>query len=740
MLTGANVQLCQINGDRHIPISLTCGNMTKTTLYPVTSEGTSLATLQVLGGFSLHDAAGHPIELKARKSRLLLAYIAVPSGQPRSREQLAALLWSDRQEEQARGSLRTALSGIRRALGDDCLILEHDTVGLQAGYLDTDYDQLKSFAEGGRDISRCADFYAGEFLAGQEHDSELFADWQRTLRAECVNLAIKVLEDNATRRADRGDNQAAIDLMRDSLSLEPLKEQTHRTVMKLYAKIGERAMALAQFRTCKELLLRELNTEPDPETISLADSIALKDGSDVISIRGGMPRAVPISANIVDDSTLSIAVLPFVNMSGDAEQQYFADGITEDIITDLSDVDALSIAAKSASQMYRGAPVSPVQISKELGVRYILEGSVRKAGDSVRISAQLMDARTNLQIWAERYDRQLENIFQLQSEISQAIVGALEIKLVTAPQNVTEKRTTTNVDAYQHYLRGQVLLKDHSKDELEAAFESFKQAFALDPKYALAYVNASICASLLTLHYDVDKKVLADALAYSNEALKINPALAEGYSALGYAQIMETNFKEAKVNLDKAIVLAPELAQTYHHLGKYHLSTAGGITQAYPAFKQSYMLDPDLSSGMMALSCLHGLDFPDELQRFAIEILELAERRFSLDPHNFIAANMAAFALIDLNRMDEAMHWVKIATAFNTDDGSVAYNLACLHSILGSLDESLMLLEKTLELGCNIQKIRFMQYTDPDLNLVREDPRFSELLAKFGHTLRARKS
>ena len=714
--------------------------MTKEILKPMGSAslGAGKPTLQVLGGLGLHDKSGQPIALKARKSRLLLAYLAVPSGQSRSREQLAALLWSDRQEEQARGSLRTALSGIRRALGYDCLILEHDTVVLRPETLDTDYDQLKVLAEGGGDISKTSEFYAGEFLAGQDHDSELFTGWKRALRAECVNLAIKVLEDTATRRSANGDSQAAIELMRDSLSLEPLKEQTHRTVMQLYADIGERAMALAQFRTCKELLLYELNAAPDPETVALADSIALRDSSAVVELRRDEVHA-PRGDNAIDIDALSIAVLPFVNMSGDAEQKYFTDGITEDIITDLSDVDALSVAAKSSSQMYRGAPVSPNQISKELGVRYILEGSVRKAGSSVRISAQLMDITTNQQVWAERYDRQLENIFQLQSEISQAIVGALEIKLVAIPQKTSEKRTTDNVEAYQHYLRGQELLKDHSKDELEAAFESFKQAFALDSKYALAYANAAICASLLSLHYDVGKEVLVNALAYANEALKINPALAEGYLALGNAQVMDTNFEDAKVNLDKAIVLAPDLAQTYHHFGKFHLSTAGGIAQAYPAFKQSFMLDPDLSSGMMALSCLHGLDLPDEIRTFATEILELAKRRFSLDPHNFIAANMAAFALIDLNRMDEAMHWVKIATAFNTDDGSVAYNLACLHSILGSLDESLMLLEKTLEIGCNIQKIRYMQYTDPDLYLVREDPRFTELLAKFGHTLRARK-
>jgi len=217
--------------------------MTETTLKPDTpsSSDQPSATLNVLGGFSLRDNNDQPIELKARKSRQLLAYLAIPSGQTRSREQLAALLWSDRQEEQARGSLRTALSGIRRAIGDDALIVEHDTIRLRSGYLDTDYENLKRLSENETHISKLDDLYAGEFLYGQEQDSELFMDWLRGLRAECNDVALKLLEKNADRFAKDDDNASAIDLMRESLSLEPLKEQTHRAIMKLYAANGEKA-------------------------------------------------------------------------------------------------------------------------------------------------------------------------------------------------------------------------------------------------------------------------------------------------------------------------------------------------------------------------------------------------------------------------------------------------------------------------------------------------------------------
>ena len=186
--------------------------MTGTESKSVSSDVYS-ATLHVLGGFELRDGDGLPIELKARKSRQLLAYLAIPSGQTKSREQLAALLWSDRQEEQARGSVRTALSGIRRSIGDDTLIVENNTVRLRSNYIDTDYDELMRLSVTEGHISKLSDFYAGEFLYGQEHDSELFLDWLRGLRAECSNVALKILEKNADRFVENGDNASAIDLM-----------------------------------------------------------------------------------------------------------------------------------------------------------------------------------------------------------------------------------------------------------------------------------------------------------------------------------------------------------------------------------------------------------------------------------------------------------------------------------------------------------------------------------------------
>jgi len=725
--------------------------MSKAISKPYTQPDTRLATLKVLGGLDLRDTDGQPIELKARKSRQLLAYLAIPSGQVRSREQLASLLWSDRQDEQARGSLRTALSGIRRAVGDDALVVEHDTVRLREGYLDTDYYQLKNLIDNNGSISKLGDFYTGEFLADQEHDGDLYMEWLRGLRIECADMALSVLERNSERLAESGDNKSAIGLMRESLSLEPLKEQTHRAIMKLYAASGERAMALAQFRTCKEVLLHELDAVPDPETQALADKIALKDSRALKVFRDQSVIALETVSNIttpdkfadtrlltVDDEVPSIAVLPFVNMSGDAEQNYFADGMTEDIITDLSDVDGLSVAAKGSSQMYRGAPVSPAQISQEIGARYILEGSVRKAGESVRISAQLTDAHSNLQTWAQRYDRRLENIFELQSEISKAIVAALELNLTTVA-GVSERRTTASVEAYQCYLRGQRNLHDVSKSSIILSHELFGQAIELDPEYALAYAGLAQSAIYMVLHYDVDRAMIDEALENCNFALRLQPELAEAYSARGNVRIFLKEFENARLDIEKAISIAPNLAVAHFHMGQYHVNTAGGILEGYNSYKRAFDLGNDLRSGMMANTCLHGLNRPEELELLSKKILKIAQRKFFLNPHDFDAIQMTAFAYNDLGEIEEAKKWAGIASSFDTEDGGRAYNLACLHSVMGSVDEALVMLEKTLSIGCNEMKVRFMKYTDPDLELVREDPRFDKLLVRYGYNLPARK-
>ena len=593
----------------------------------------------------------------------------MPTGQVRNREQLASLLWADRQDDQARGSLRTALTGIRRALGDDALIVEQDTVALRPGVLTSDYDRLRTLSDGGAAIASLADIYPGPFLDGLDQDGDQLSDWLAATHSECADLAIAVLEKSAAQATDTGDNQSAITLLRDSLTLEPLRETTHRAIMQAYAAIGERAMAMAQFRTCKELLLLELNAEPDPETKALADSIALKDVGAVNALQqGAASLGAALAATGMPDAenrsdTLAIAVLPFVNVSGDTEQNYFADGITEDIITDLGEVDDLAVAAKGTSQIYRGAALAPAQISRELGVRYLLEGSVRKSGQAVRISAHLIDAQTNLQIWAERYDRQLDNIFELQSDISRAIVGALKLNLKTSRRHVASSRTTTSAQAYQLYLRGRDLLRDRTKPGTRLARELFAQAVALDPNYALGHAGLAETMTLMVTNFNADAGLLQDALKISDRSMEINPSLPEVRAARGQLLGYLGDTSGAKENFHKAIKIGPNYVEAHHYFGMFYMLRQADLENACPSFQNAFEIDNQyINSGVMQMSCLHGLDRLEDERVVAAKVLKAARQRVSRDVYHYDATSAIAEALNVLGETGEARRWLGLSS------------------------------------------------------------------------------
>ena len=699
------------------------------------------AHLSVLGGFSLTDPTGRDIALPARKARLLLAYLAVPPGVVHGRDHLATLFWGDRQDEQARGSLRTALSGIRRALGEDALVVDGDGVQLDPAHLTTDYDRLRALADGNGAVTRLQDAAPGAFLAGLEHDDAAFTAWLQGQRRECTDLAMRVLDTSADAAVGTGNHRAAIDLMRECLALEPLREQTHRRIMELYAASGERAMALAQFRSCKELLRHELDVEPAAETRAMADRIALNDPAaapallEATSMASAASSAASSAGPVVAGSA-SIAVLPFVNMSGDAEQTYFADGITEDIITDLARVAGLAVAAKTASQIYRGGQVPPAQISRELGVRYILDGSVRKAGDQVRISAHLTDAETNLQAWSERYDRRLENIFDLQSEISRAIVQALKGSLAPQTGDMPARQGTTNVEAYEYYMRAKLLTQEPSREHGWQVLDLYKQAAALDPEYALAYTGMVKAEISLFNHYDGTAETLRDALEHAETALRLQPDLAEAWAVRAHARMYDGRFDLARQDLARALELDPDLAEAHSYMGNYHLVTDGGIAEAYHSFKRAFELSGDTGHAMMLDTCLRGLGKWDERPAVGEKVLAVAKRRFALNPHDAHAAFDIGAAHDALGNREQARHWVRVVAAFKTEDAVLIYNLACAYSDFGMIDEALDELERALELGCSDIKVRFMRDTDPDLNNARKDPRFDALFAKHGHGAR----
>lgn len=712
--------------------------MTKITVKPDTLSSSDLpsATLHVLGGFSLRDNNDQLIELKARKSRQLLAYLAIPSGIVRSRDQLATLLWSDRQEEQARGSLRTALSGIRRAIGDDALIVEQDTVKLRSGYLESDYDRLKRLSTDDTKISKLEGFYAGEFLAGQEHDSELYMEWLRGLRSECVDLALSVLERNADRLANEGDNKSAIDLMRGSLSLEPLKELTHRTIMKLYVANGEKAMALAQFRTCKEVLLHELGADPDPKTQKLADSIAQRDVSGSPTLKGQfLDNLESTNSNTkfnintalipVENEIPSIAVLPFVNMSGDAEQNYFVDGITEDIITDLSMASSLLVVARNSSFTFKNQSYNLQDVAHELSVNYLVEGSVRKSGGRVRITAQLIDGTTGNNIWAKRYDRELTDIFELQDEITNKIVTALKIALGSSDHADAKSNRTRNLEAYDLYLQGRRQQYMSSKENLISAKKLFEQAISLDPNYVRAYCGVSDCSATLHQYHNQEPRLLEEMDDKSKIALKLGADMAEAHASRGLALFVLEKYDEGDKAFSNAVQLDPNLYEAHYHWGRCCIAL-GRSEEAAEHFYDALAISPlDHKAPQMLSRTLADLGREDEELRVVQISLKNALRQQKLEPDNLSTYISAALGYLRSGNLDGAMKQMSLAESLASGDNHLIYNLACLYSLMGENIKALDCLEKSARSGLSL---RLWMENDSDLAPLREHPRFIALL------------
>ena len=262
------------------------------------------------------------------------------------------------------------------------------------------------------------------------------------------------------------------------------------------------------------------------------------------------------------DQRPSIAVLPFSNMSGDPEQEYFSDGITEDIITDLSKVSGLLVIARNTAFTYKGKPVKVQQVAQELGVPFILEGSVRKAGARVRVTAQLISSENGAHLWADRYDRDLTDIFAIQDEITHAIVEQLKIKLLPQEKKSIGQAPTDNIEAYTYYLRGRDFFYRHSKRYYQLARRMFAKAVELDPLYARAYAGIADCDSILFHHYHEDVGI-DSILDTSAKALALDDRLAEAHASRGLALSLTHRYEQATEEFERAIALDPNLFEAH---------------------------------------------------------------------------------------------------------------------------------------------------------------------------------
>lgn len=426
-------------------------------------------------------------------------------------------------------------------------------------------------------------------------------------------------------------------------------------------------------------------------------------------------------------SEKSIAVLPFENMSGDPDQSFFSDGITEDIITDLSKVSSIFVVARNSSFTYKGRSVKTQEVCADLGVRYVVEGSVRKSGNRVRISAQLIDGSTDGHIWADRYDGTLEDIFELQDEVTCQIVDALKIRLLPEEKKAIQKVPTSNIKAYEFYLRGREYFHYYTKDNYHKAQDYFNRAIAYDESYAQPYCGLADCGSFLNTLYGGDYP-LTDALAAAAKAIALAPALAEGHASLGLVLSSTGDHSGAEKEFQTAVRLDPNLYEAHYYWAR-SCFTQGKLEEAAVHFEDAWERSPkDPQTPSLLLQIYRSLGRQADLEYAAQETVKSGLQKLEEEPDNWRTCLSLAFGLLNLNQFSETIKYLDRALENNADDALVNYNVACLYSGMGEIDKAIHHLEISLRLGSNT--IGWIK-NDSDLDPVRDHPHFLELIEKY---------
>ena len=436
-----------------------------------------------------------------------------------------------------------------------------------------------------------------------------------------------------------------------------------------------------------------------------------------------LESAIPAEAS--ESSRRSIAVLPFTNMSADADNEFFTDGITEEIINALTKVRALDVASRTSAFAFKGSKDEIGTIGRKLKVHTVLEGSVRKAGSRLRISTQLIDVATSFQLWSERYDREMEDVFEIQDEIATSIVNALKVVLTEKEEKAMKKVPTQSVRAYEYYLRGRQLFHQRTANSLDAAEELYRRAIALDPDYALAFAGLADCSCFRFFEQGGGEEALAQAESASRRALKLDPELAEAHASRGLALTYQRRFDEAVEEFERAIDLDSTLYEGPWYYAR-SLQTQGKLEEAVNYYERAAALRvDDYQALIFAGICYRALGKLEDEKRANDRALEAIDRALALNPSDSRALYLGANVLYDRGEAIKSEEWIRRAVQSDPTNPLMLYNVGCFYALLGKTEQSLDHLERATELG--MRNVDWL-LTDPDLELVRSDPRFDALI------------
>jgi serine/threonine protein kinase/Tfp pilus assembly protein PilF len=424
-------------------------------------------------------------------------------------------------------------------------------------------------------------------------------------------------------------------------------------------------------------------------------------------------------------SAKSVAVLPFSNMSTDPENEYFADGMAEEIINALSKIQSLRVASRTVSFALKGKNEDLADVGRKLHVSTVLDGSVRRMGNRLRITAQLVNVADGYQLWSDRYDREMEDVFAIQDDISQSIVKALRVILSEDEKKKIEKARTVNVQAYDYYIRGRQFFHQTRRKSLEYARQMFNKAIEIDPEYALAHAGVADCCSLLYMYFDARDLNLRQADLASRKAMELEPDLAEAHVARGLAASLSKGFDEAEREFEAAMRLDPKLFEAPYFFARARLSQ-GQPAEAAKLFERASSLRPeDFQSVHFLAQAYKSMGNETDSKNSYRHDLQLVNERLELNPDDARALILGAGTLASLGEPQKALDYVNRALAVDPDDAGVLYNIACAYASLGKPEESVAALERAVDAGYAHKD--WMEH-DPDLDSIRQSPRYQAIL------------
>ena len=439
----------------------------------------------------------------------------------------------------------------------------------------------------------------------------------------------------------------------------------------------------------------------------------------------GIHRTAPSAQDKETDALPSIAVLPFVDMSSEQDQAYFCEGIAEEILNALTQFESLRVVSRMSSFRYGGSTGDVQEIGRKLDARAILEGSVRKQGDRLRITAQLINVSDGYHLWSKTFDRNLEDIFAIQDEIATRIGESLLQTLVPV--------TTTNcrdVTAYEFYLRGRQFLNRFRRVDMEHARQMFHQAIQRDPDYAAAWAGYADTYSLDIMYADPDPGFPDKAWEASKKALALDPKSAEAHSSAGLAHLVREEFDDAERELHLAMELNPALFEPYYYLARTRFHQ-GDMDTAAEWFAKAASVNPDdYQSRLLRVQILRGEGLIEQARAEAREAIEVVERNLEWHPDDLRALHLGAGSLILLGQVERADRWLRRALEIDPNDSVLLYNVACNLANLGKVEESLDHLERAVEHGT--VSAGWMR-NDKDLESLHGHPRYEALLNEVSH-------